>query len=696
MPTGLHRLLPRALVCTLLLGSVAFVPGQREAEALRDGTKRALIITISEYGSPPPHPATGAPLRPYRPLNAANDVALVQGALEQQGFATDDIRVLRDAEADVEGIRAALERLVRDTDPGDVVVLHYSGHGHRITNDNPEEDDEVDGYDEVLVPYGAPDEFYDGYEGSLHIRDDEIGAFVGRLRSAAGSTGNVTIFLDACYSGTGTRGGPDLPARGSEEPLGPPVGARSIDAASNQGGTGVDAPTGPATRGRDDDLASFVVLSAASQRQVAYETWDVDGKTRVGSLSYAIARTLPLARPGTTYRALFAEMTRSLSGKVMQTPQMEGDTDASVFSGQLVQQAPHVVVLSVEESDGAPRRVSLAAGALAGLNPGTRLLVHASGATRPDPETAIATLRVTDVSPTGSTAEIEGRRGDTPEAGDWAFVTERTYGDLSLRVRLADGLLPRDVAGLERVLGGTGIIDIVEEGADVVIQTRGALPVARTVADDLELGVGAVDVVEAVENFARNRYLRRLSFDTEELAVAFELAPVEIERDALGRATGCAPASWDPASHPGISLGGDQWSLAVGSAYRLRAVNAGERRVFVALLDLLPLGAIRVLRPRDDEAASSYELEVGAEMDLGCYQLSDEAGNEVLKLFATRTPQDFRAMFETRGTRGGNGSTLGALEAVVASTYTETRSSDVGQPTGAATTRSITIRVRPN
>ena len=189
MPTGLPRLLPRALACALLLGSVAFVPGTRDAETTREGTKRALIIAISEYGSPPPHPMTGAPLRPYRPLNATNDVALVQGALEQQGFATDDIRVLRDAEADVEGIRAALERLVRDTDRGDVVVLHYSGHGHRITNDNPDEDDEVDGYDEVLVPYGAPDDFYDGYDGSLHIRDDEIGAFVGRLRSAAGSTG---------------------------------------------------------------------------------------------------------------------------------------------------------------------------------------------------------------------------------------------------------------------------------------------------------------------------------------------------------------------------------------------------------------------------------------------------------------------------------------------------------------------------
>jgi len=121
----------------------------------------------------------------------------------------------------------------------------------------------------------------------------------------------------------------------------------------------------------------------------------------------------------------------------------------------------------------------------------------------------------------------------------------------------------------------------------------------------------------------------------------------------------------------------------------------GERRAFVAVLDLQPRGAITVLRPRDDEAPSSYELDVGSEMDLGCYLLDDEEGLEVLKLFATRAPQDFRAMFETRGTRGGSGD-LSDLGAILASTYTNTRSSEVGQPEGAATTRSISIRVTPN
>jgi hypothetical protein len=46
-------------------------------------------------------------------------------------------------------------------------------------------------------------------------------------------------------------------------------------------------------------------------------------------------------------------------------------------------------------------------------------------------------------------------------------------------------------------------------------------------------------------------------------------------------------------------------------------------------------------------------LEVGGTMDLGCYEIVDDLGHEVLKLFATGTAQDLRPWFQTQGTRGG-------------------------------------------
>jgi hypothetical protein len=212
-PLALTRGPVRLATSLLFVAATAMIGADGPSDLQRAGRKIALIIAISDYGTPPNHPETGEPLRRYRDLNAHNDIPLVRGALEQQGFDPADIRVIQDAEADAEGIREAFRWLVRETDEGDIVVFHYSGHGHRMTNDDPDDDDEADGYDELLVPHGAPDEFYEGYDGSLHIRDDELGQVVAQLRQRAGSEGNVTIFLDACHSGTGTRGGPELPAR---------------------------------------------------------------------------------------------------------------------------------------------------------------------------------------------------------------------------------------------------------------------------------------------------------------------------------------------------------------------------------------------------------------------------------------------------------------------------------------------------
>ena len=134
--------------------------------------------------------------------------------------------------------------------------------------------------------------------------------------------------------------------------------------------------------------------------------------------------------------------------------------------------------------------------------------------------------------------------------------------------------------------------------------------------------------------------------------------------------------------------------MAEGDAYQLRVTNTGERRAFIALLDLMPLGDIIVLRPREEETASAYELEPGASMELGCYLIGDEVGHETLKLFATAEPQDFRAMFETGGTRGsGAPENLSALEQVMYRSYNNTRSGEVGAPGGDATTVAVQIHV---
>ena len=134
--------------------------------------------------------------------------------MSESHFASENIRVLANEDADAEGIRRAFAELVQASDSGDIVVFHFAGHGHQIADDNVPFG-ESDGYDELLVPFGAPAEFREGYDGSLHIRDDRVGKFLMALRKKVGPTGIVNIFLDSCFSGTGTRGPDQAPTVGT-------------------------------------------------------------------------------------------------------------------------------------------------------------------------------------------------------------------------------------------------------------------------------------------------------------------------------------------------------------------------------------------------------------------------------------------------------------------------------------------------
>ena len=101
--------------------------------------KRALLIGINKYR------IDGADLR-----GCVNDVEDLSAALvECYGFKKSDIAVLTDFDATKKAIEAGIKALLRDSKSGDVALLHYSGHGSNVPDDNG---DEADGRDEILCP----------------------------------------------------------------------------------------------------------------------------------------------------------------------------------------------------------------------------------------------------------------------------------------------------------------------------------------------------------------------------------------------------------------------------------------------------------------------------------------------------------------------------------------------------------------
>ncbi|MFZ5890753.1 MAG: caspase family protein [Myxococcota bacterium] len=141
--------------------------------------RRALLIGINEY----------------RTINnlrgCGNDVFNVSGLLrEQAGFQSSEIRALAHDRATKRNIEERIGWLVNDARRGDVLVLHFSGHGTQVRDRNGSELN--DSLDEVLCPY---DMDWDG----TFISDDYLRD---KLQVPDGVV--LEVILDACHSGQGS------------------------------------------------------------------------------------------------------------------------------------------------------------------------------------------------------------------------------------------------------------------------------------------------------------------------------------------------------------------------------------------------------------------------------------------------------------------------------------------------------------
>lgn len=107
-------------------------------------TKKAVLIGIN-------YPGTKAELK-----GCVNDVKRMYACLvDRYGFSKENITVLIDTDDRYtqptgRNIRRALGNLVQSAEPGDVLFVHYSGHGTRLPAETGEDDDT--GYDECIVP----------------------------------------------------------------------------------------------------------------------------------------------------------------------------------------------------------------------------------------------------------------------------------------------------------------------------------------------------------------------------------------------------------------------------------------------------------------------------------------------------------------------------------------------------------------
>ena len=166
-------------------------------------TKRALVIGLGDQQD-----------KAWNKINGDKDVPFVQAMLKNAGFKS--ITTLVNRKATKVGIVRAFKRMTTSCKHGDVVYIHYSGHGQQMTDVH---NDERDGLDECWIPYDAYRKASKTYHGEKHLTDDELNVYLNAIRHKIGEKGKLLVVIDACHSGDGTRGDDNEVVRGVEDTL---------------------------------------------------------------------------------------------------------------------------------------------------------------------------------------------------------------------------------------------------------------------------------------------------------------------------------------------------------------------------------------------------------------------------------------------------------------------------------------------
>ena len=264
--------------------------------------KRAVLIGVNRYRIP------GADLR-----GCVNDVVNMQKVLTQHyGFSKADITTLTDLNATQKAMQSAIAQLVRNGRKGDVLLVHFSGHGSNVPDDDG---DEADKRDEILCPTDL--------DWKNPFRDDWLRKTFDGVRPGV----NLTVITDCCHSGTITRAVEPPDVKIKQRYLPSPWDLVACESGRKLRGTrrSVLHKASPAAR-RTRDIVSAdlpeVLISGCRADQTSADAFI--GGSYNGALTFNLAAAISEAKGKLTYRQLHdATIAKLKRGRYDQVPQLE-------------------------------------------------------------------------------------------------------------------------------------------------------------------------------------------------------------------------------------------------------------------------------------------------------------------------------------------------------------------------------------
>jgi hypothetical protein len=594
------------------------------------GKKKALIISISEYQDKGFKKLDGPP----------NDLILLNDALHYQGFEESDIIVLKENQATRTAILKGLEQLKENTSKGDIIFIHYSGHGQQIVDFHNDEDD---GLDECLVPYDAIAKYDNTYKGEKHIIDDDFGVIINEIRTKAGKNGNVVVSVDACYSGTITRGNFETAVRSG------PKNNLNLKNVNVIKATGIYEGS-LKSRGDDNDMANYVVFSACNANEEDHETYV--GNTIYGPLSYAMHKAMKNSKPGMTYRLFFDIIKKEICNLCKQTPQLEGDADVSLFSGNVVEQKPFYEVTAEGNY------VSINAGTIMGIFAETEVTFYPKGTTDPRTSIPVATGIVIQSGELVSQIKLNSDVKPSIINDTWAFITKRSFGDLRINVLIDNLGNPSLENNIKSELQKYKIINIVSDNPDLLIcNNAGKDTIYIKIASEnhilrkvsLNENDLSTKITDSVRNFSAAKYINSMNLNCPEIQFTAEIIPIV---PILAYENPCK-ISFKVDKTENKFTNGNNIVFDSGGYFNFKITNTGKAAFYFNILNITSSGKIeqKIPRPRNKKQITDDCRKISpgnfTEITIRC---GPPYGRDIWKIIASAVPLNFEEILATRGT----------------------------------------------
>jgi len=481
-----------------------------------------------------------------------NDIATMADVLETRGFSV--LRCVGD-DASRNGILGAYARFIDDAEPGDAVVVYYSGHGGLARAPLPaRERGEPDL--QFIVPTDCGESAPEG--GGFHgITSVELSALLARLTAR---TSNATVIFDCCHAGRMSRA-----ARGRS----PHVKSLTQPASYERVRAHIDRlrldGVIPVELVRANGNPDAVRIVACAPEQPAYEH-EGEAGLWIGMLTEALAKAL---REAGSEQVTWAQVMDRVRRSVLllapgQRPEAEGPSRRLLFD--VTEDAP---LTSLRVSPIGEGRVRLECASLLGVGRGDTFVLTPPGA--PGADGKVGEVRIDRAGPITAEGPVVLARG-------WSQVPIGTRAHrVSTAVPAFPVLLPDDDSGLS-----------VRELRSMVSVS----PVLRAAGPD-EVWLAAVRVS-----------------GTGELTVEDRFGPLHAPRPGDGEAVSRVLQDLKALAHAsrvrGLSAS-TEWALNAPMAFEVTRAsaaspttsvsvrNGAEYVVFVSLVEIGGSGRVRVL-----------------------------------------------------------------------------------------------------